>query len=103
MAERDKATISVMGSQRARLRFGEHAHRAALAHLRLLLDVEANPFHVRQYDLRRKQPVHHLGRCFEVLELHRFLDRQGSVCSADKASEITADTKALAEVAGDRA
>jgi len=57
MPQGDQAAGQVVGSDQPRSRLREDANRASLAHHGLLLDVELDPLHVRQYDFGRKQPA----------------------------------------------
>ena len=102
MSEGDEAALGVMRPQRAWPRLGHHAHRAALSHLRLLLDVELHPLHLGQYDLRRKQQVRDRLRRRQPVGTHRAVEDERSIRGAHQAPQITADPQPLAEVARDR-
>src|SRR5438270_6513731 len=92
-----------MGTNRTRPRLREHAHCAPLADLRLLLDVELDPLHLRQYDFRRKQPVAERVGGGKCVNRHRISDGEGAIRGADEASQIASDAQALANVPCNRA
>lgn len=68
MAEGNEPATKIVSSDEAGSGLWQDAHRATLSHHRLLLDVEPDTLHVRQYDLGRKQQAPHLISGVESLE-----------------------------------
>src|SRR5437660_451443 len=102
MAKRDETSIGVMCANQPGSWIWDDAHRAALTHLRLLLDVESDPLHFGQYDFRRKQPVQHRTTRRELVQRHRFVDAQRPVRLAHQLPQVAAHGEPVAEVAPDR-
>ena len=92
-----------MRSHQPRSWLRKHTHSPALAHLRLLLDVEPDSFHFRQYDFRRKHPIRDGFGVRELVATHCLVERQRPVSRAHQAPEVAPDPKPIAQVPRDRA
>src|SRR6267378_1906359 len=103
MTERDQASFGIVSAHQPWTWFGKDSHRTALSHLRLLLDVEPHPLHLRQYDFRGKQPVAHRFRRRELVDADRVVDGERAIGLAHQPPEIPADPEPLTEIARDRA
>ena len=103
MAQRDQAAGGVVRSHQPRSWLRKHTHSPALAHLRLLLDVEPDSFHFRQYDFRRKHPIRDGFGVRELVATHCLVERQRPVSRAHQAPEVAPDPKPIAQVPRDRA
>jgi len=102
VAKRNQSPDRIVSADGARARLGKHAHRAALADHRLLLDVEADALHVGQYDFGRKEVTPNvIGRRLRV-ERDGGIDRKRTVFGADQPAEIAPHSQSPAEVASDR-
>src|SRR5260370_8236082 len=101
MPERYEAAGQIMGADGTRSRLREHADRASLADHRLLLDVQAHPLHVRQYDFGREQSIPNVLGARLRSDGHRGLDRERAVRRADQAPQIAPHPQLPAEVTRD--